>query len=187
MELPADLVRTLYNALVLVHNFDHPARDSVVEIYRIRPPTWPLYEVIVGIDTTHEWTRAWREGVALTGNRAVDDLVEAYELEIKRVGFFGDWVTLRAGRALNTVALSARLKEITGVRYAEPNGVGGDPPDIRARDLGTEWELTYRLGYGDCPSGCIQEHFWIFSVSTSGRVSFSGSSGDPAPPPGRTW
>ena len=40
-------------------------------------------------------------------------------------------------------------------------------------------ELT--IGWGDCPSGCINEHEWIYDVSPTGEVALLEETGDPVP------
>jgi hypothetical protein len=52
------------------------------------------------------------------------------------------------------------------------------------------WEVTqtsegYRVlvhaGWGDCPSGCIENHEWVYAVSSAGEVELLEESGDPVP------
>lgn len=40
-------------------------------------------------------------------------------------------------------------------------------------------ELT--IGWGDCPSGCIERHVWTFDVDATGGVKLVGETGDPVP------
>jgi len=44
---------------------------------------------------------------------------------------------------------------------------------------GGGYHVTITIGWGDCPSGCIDEHVWDFEVSADGQVTFLGESGDP--------
>ena len=32
------------------------------------------------------------------------------------------------------------------------------------------WTVVVQIGWGDCPSGCIDKHTWTYAVSTSGEV-----------------
>jgi hypothetical protein len=52
------------------------------------------------------------------------------------------------------------------------------------------WEVTqssdgYRVlvhaGWGDCPSGCIENHEWVYNVSPTGEVTLLEESGDDIP------
>ncbi len=45
--------------------------------------------------------------------------------------------------------------------YADPNYMTGDGNDILSDQVGL---YLFRKGWGDCPAGCISEHFWLFSV-----------------------
>jgi hypothetical protein len=44
---------------------------------------------------------------------------------------------------------------------------------------GGGYHVTITIGWGDCPSGCINEHVWDFEVSADGEVTLLGESGDP--------
>ncbi len=57
---------------------------------------------------------------------------------------------------------------IPGVRYAEPNASIGDGTDIRASASNDEWHVEFRLAWGDCPSGCMEERWLHFAVTSAG-------------------
>ncbi len=46
------------------------------------------------------------------------------------------------------------------------------------------WEVVIRIGWGDCPAGCISEHTWTYAVSPSGEVTLDEESGAPLPTDG---
>jgi hypothetical protein len=43
------------------------------------------------------------------------------------------------------------------------------------------WQVEVRIGWGDCPAGCINEHRWIYAVSRTGDVELVDEVGDPLP------
>jgi hypothetical protein len=43
------------------------------------------------------------------------------------------------------------------------------------------WQVEIRMGWGDCPAGCINEHRWTYAVSSTGDVDLVEESGDPLP------
>ena len=50
--------------------------------------------------------------------------------------------------------------------------------------------VTVRVGWGDCPAGCINQHRWTFSVAPDGTVTVLSETGDPVPDdawPGRPF
>jgi hypothetical protein len=186
VEPPTQLVTSLFNALERVHAFAHPARDTVVDVYRIHSFPHPqTRQLMVRVDPAHEWTRGWSAGNALTGNPTVDSLVVRYDLTLRNYFLWtiGDVALLRAGRPLNATALAARFAPIAGVIWAEPDGAVGDGADIRVSRSSDGWRLDYSVGYGDCPSGCINRRTWSFGVSAAGTVRYLGASGSPPPPP----
>lgn len=184
VELPADLVQTLYNALIQVYRAtDLPARNLVVDTYNIHTLPRPhTRELLVTVDPTQPWTRAWRDGKQLTGNAEIDALMKRFDLKLAKYFSSLNIASVQAGRPLNTPALAKLLTNIKGVRSAEASG-STDGSDIRAEFKGSYWQLDYILGFGDCPSGCTGRTTWRFNVYPNRSVKFAGRSGDAPPPP----
>lgn len=44
-----------------------------------------------------------------------------------------------------------------------------------------EWVLTVSVGWGDCPSGCINHHEWSWLVAPDGSLTFQGQNGPALP------
>ena len=172
VELPEDLVESLYAALVRARA--SAAGDSVAGIHTF--PFRSTHEVIVGAVPGAGWTAGWREGRALTGYEPVDALVRRYELSLDAFHDFpwGDTAVLRSETPLNTVALGRRFGAAPEVRYGEPNGYLGDGNDIRAERLDGAWRLAFSVGWGDCPAGCIYRRTWTFVVGDGGEVEYLG-------------
>ncbi len=183
VELPAELVQTFYEALILVHNaVDLPARDAVVEAYAIHTFLHPeLYSLVLSADTTRAWVKALRRGETVTGEPQVDKLLHQYELSLRRQSFVLDFFILQTKQPLNLPALARKFSEIAGVYSAYPDSwIGGDR-DIHANLESRAIGLRYEYGWGDCPSGCIDRHYWQFFVHEDGRVEFAGEEGSPLP------
>ena len=51
--------------------------------------------------------------------------------------------------------------------------------EVIATDDG--WRVEIRMGWGDCPAGCITEHRWTYAVSSAGAVTLVEESDDPLP------
>jgi hypothetical protein len=43
------------------------------------------------------------------------------------------------------------------------------------------WRVLIRIGWGDCPAGCINEHRWTYAVGRDAKVELVSDSGDPLP------
>ena len=46
---------------------------------------------------------------------------------------------------------------------------------------GDGWEVLIRIGWGDCPAGCIEEHRWTYAVTHDGGVRLISETGDVLP------
>ncbi len=46
---------------------------------------------------------------------------------------------------------------------------------------GDGWRVTVRIGWGDCPAGCISQHRWVYAVARDGKVELTREDGDPLP------
>ena len=44
------------------------------------------------------------------------------------------------------------------------------------------WRVVFRVGWGDCPAGCIDEHTWTYEVGVDGSVTFVTEAGSAVPP-----
>jgi hypothetical protein len=70
-------------------------------------------------------------------------------------------------------------------RFAD---IGPKDPDMigqaawyEVSDIDDGWQIRVRIGWGDCPSGCINQHSWIYEVNRSGDLSLASQDGDPLP------
>lgn len=43
------------------------------------------------------------------------------------------------------------------------------------------WQVLIRIGWGDCPAGCINEHRWTYAVGKDAKVELLSETGDPLP------
>lgn len=190
VEIPSALSETLFNSLIRIYNSTYlSARDTVVDMYPIHTfPTPALHEVILlGINNNCEWVKRLKAGELPVGNAKVDSLIHAYQLALRDTfGFPGgsQFIVLRSTLPLNIEALARRFQGIECIAGAEPNGTCCDGNDITAVPEGNSWLLTFRLGWGDCPSGCILSRYWDFRVFTTGQVEYLGSRGKAIPPGG---
>lgn len=46
----------------------------------------------------------------------------------------------------------------------------GQTMNISARQTDLGWNLMFWQGSGDCPAGCINDHYWYFTVYKNGKV-----------------
>ena len=60
-------------------------------------------------------------------------------------------------------------------------GLIGQGSWYEVRRIGPAYEVTVRIGWGDCPAGCISGHSWVYSVGPDRGVRLVRESGDELP------
>ncbi len=184
VEIPKGLIKLYYNGLLHIYNSTTiPARDSVVSLYKIHPSRNPeTHQLLAAVDGNAEWVENWENGVRLTGNPEIDRLMKKYNLQLESYYTNGALVCLSSPKAINIRAFCCLFEKINGVFYSHPNHFFGGGKEITASIKEECLELIISIGYGDCPSGCVYRHYWLFEVEYDGTVHYIKSYGDPAPP-----
>jgi hypothetical protein len=80
-------------------------------------------------------------------------------------------------------AVVAIKPEFEGIEAFDPDLIGGCCW-YTATAIDDGYEVVFRIGWGDCPAGCIEEHLWTYHVDADGSVELVAESGDPIPPDG---
>ncbi len=82
-------------------------------------------------------------------------------------------------------AEAARLALSQQARFA---GIGPLDPSLigqaawyKVVPSGDGWEVLIRIGWGDCPAGCINEHRWTYAIGRDGRAKLVHEDGDALP------
>jgi hypothetical protein len=71
---------------------------------------------------------------------------------------------------------------LTGIMPLNPDAIGQASWYEVAPASGVgAFVVTVRIGWGDCPAGCINEHRWVYAVAPDGTVSVVSETGDPVP------
>lgn len=158
------------------------ASDSVRSIRTMPRPE--ARSLILYVEDAAPWMPAWKQGILSTGLAPLDTLITEHSLSLDRIdqttwGYAS--VTLVAARARNITALAPRFEGLDHIRASWPNGISGDGADITAARDADGVTLHYHIGWGDCESGCIFKHAWVFRVANSGMVTLLEITGPDLP------
>lgn len=74
----------------------------------------------------------------------------------------------------------AEQERFRGIGPFDPNLIG-QAAWYRVAPAGDGWEVRIRIGWGDCPAGCINEHVWLYGVTRDGSVRLISEDGDALP------
>jgi len=77
------------------------------------------------------------------------------------------------------VASDVRFK---GIGRKDPNLIGGCCFYEASANGDGSFGVTIEIGWGDCPSGCINRHHWVYQVAADGTITLQREDGPPAPP-----
>lgn len=181
VEINEDVIEEMYRGLICIYNLkNYRPINLITEHYKIHARENPsLTRLILVVDTTKEWTNAWRNGQRLTGKQEIDQLILTYDLQLGERWFFGNYHTLISPRPLNLLALKNLFKKIDGVIDAAPDGLIGDGNDIIFNYARSNRVYTFILGWGDCLAGCMFSHYWDVAVTFDEKVRFIKEYGDP--------
>jgi hypothetical protein len=90
-----------------------------------------------------------------------------------------------ASGGVTTAAQAAQLALAQQGRFA---GIGPFDQDLigqaswyQVTSAEDGWQVLIRIGWGDCPAGCINEHRWTYGVGKDGKVELVSETGDPLP------
>jgi hypothetical protein len=88
-------------------------------------------------------------------------------------------VTTAEQAVARVIATEPRL---VGITAHDPDAIGkGSWYQVAPASGVGAFVVTVRLGWGDCESGCIDEHRWNYTVRPDGSVTVVSEEGDPVP------
>jgi hypothetical protein len=91
----------------------------------------------------------------------------------------GGPVLTEADAVARVVAVEPRF---SGVTARDPDLIGqGAWYEVTPASGVGAYLVTIRIGWGDCPAGCIDEHRWTYAVTPDGSVTLQSESGSPVP------
>lgn len=79
-------------------------------------------------------------------------------------------------------AVVRREPRLTGIRPFDPDVIGQSAGyEVVAAPGSGGFIVSVRVGWGDCPAGCISEHTWVYAVQSDGVVTLQSEGGDVVP------
>ncbi len=183
---------SIWEALSAVFHSESEGRDAVFDQHCIHHSSWgspdPLTvsnRMNIKIDTSVTWYQNWIDENIVTNDPFIDTLIQKYEFEISStLPILPEWFTVRTDQYINLDALADSLETHNSILSAERRtNVGGRGRIVYESQFGNQY-LEFWLGWGDCPSGCINWHTWLFTIGDNCEVDFTGSTGSsdiPAP------
>ncbi|HYM19509.1 MAG TPA: T9SS type A sorting domain-containing protein [Candidatus Kapabacteria bacterium] len=186
-EIRQSLQDTFLRALVAVHNSGLKAANAIFGKVYIYDPIEeiegtiyihdnmgrPVREFNVDLDTSIRWERNLYFHKFPTGNDSMDSLIQAYGITCDTSTALYHPTILKTGEFYNVVVIVKLWNDIT---HSDPEAKEmidwEDGNHITQSISDSSMTLTFEYAWGDCPSGCIWHHDWIFKVFNDCSVQF---------------
>jgi hypothetical protein len=104
-----------------------------------------------------------------TGVATLDDAFTRYHA-VSVAAVFSDFYVVTFGEPLKMNLLVKQLSGAANVSDVEVNGLVGDGNNVTAERGANAWVITFDVGSGDCPAGCISHVKTHVTVGDDGSV-----------------
>lgn len=167
IRIPHALKDTIARAMAAVYNANQPVTDSLFNHFQIQTfPKPTINQIRLGIDSSVFKALSFNEGDSTIGIQDIDNKLKRYQFYITAINNASTHptVTLKTNNYLNLIPLTEKLGRHPATRNVAPLGWEGDGDDIQYESHPNYQQLNFKLKWGDCPAGCINERVYQFKI-----------------------
>lgn len=169
-------IEKILKIIQAVYNSDSPARDSVFNKYEIHARyCYSFNSVSLRVKPNEPGVVKLAKDEIPTGEESLDEVLNRYSLDsVKTAYSYPDfpWLTIFTSEEYNMIPISKELEKIPSIEIAEfSRGCIGDGSNISLIRNKSSAIITFSIGHGDCPAGCIYHKYWEFIVK-NGEAKF---------------
>lgn len=186
IDIPQPYIDSVGRAMAAVFNLnDQLEADSVMRRHCIHQDNYLTELHLSGarngvtlqvkVDSFKAWTAGWRNLNAVTGYTTLDALMAHYGFQVNSYSYIGGSIldntaNIHTAQVINAKAFADSLRKLDGILdvWFSPNA--GDGNYIRYSYENDAAHLMFRLGWGDCPSGCTADKRWYYKIDDQCRV-----------------
>lgn len=166
--LDEDRILSHYSDLIFIYNNSFKLSNSFFEYASSlhSHASTTLFQITTGVDKNKSWASNWKNGGKYTGITDIDMLIDTYQLETF-LSFESDsiyWYEIKSVVPINYFALIHKFKMTSEFIYVDPSILIGSGSGISIRVENEYKYYHYYYGWGDCPSGCLNYHYWIVEL-----------------------
>ena len=159
-----------------VYNSKSPARNIVFEVYQIHGYyCYGFNSVYLKVNTELPEIQNLAANVFPTDELALDNILNSYSFDSVRTSYgYPDfpWLAVYTKEEYNMIPVLKEFEEIESIIIADfSRGCIGDGNNITLKRDNESALITFSIGRGDCPAGCIYRKYWEFKVS-NGKARF---------------
>lgn len=168
-EFDQDEVNAVFDLIKAVYELDVPERDTVFSVYGIHTRYCNMTNALgLNVQTDAPEIQSLAAGVIPTGNSDLDSILATYAFDsVYALYSYPEfpWISLYTSESYNMIPVAEELATVNSILQTDLYlGCVGDGNTIameRNEDFAT---LTFSIGWGDCPAGCIHHRYWEFRV-----------------------
>jgi len=179
---PDTLINKYLKLLSSVYGLKTNATDSIFTYNKIHVfPNISYNSLWMKIDTNYSWIKTYLKDSLISGNNTFDSITSLYNFKLDAYWNFTSFkaIIIKTELILNIPALVPIFQQIDGlsdiIGYCFCEGDGNNIETVYNNDTAN---ISFSVGWGDCPAGCMNRHYWEFSVKEC-KAEFKGSYGDP--------
>ncbi|PSK94925.1 T9SS type A sorting domain-containing protein [Taibaiella chishuiensis] len=124
----------------------------------------------VKVDPSKTWTDGWKSLNAVTGYATLDELMAHCGFQVTGFNNTSGTANIKTAEIINGKAFADSLLKLDGILEVSFIPAVGDGNYIRYTYNNGAAHLVFRLGWGDCPSGCTGNKLWYYTVDGQCRV-----------------
>ncbi len=162
-----------------VYELNSPESDTVFHYYKIHGYyCFSFNSVSLKVQTEIPEIQNLADGIIPTGDSQLDAVLVKYKIDSVKTfhssypGF--PWLTVYTGEEYNMIPAERDFEQLPQIMIAElNNSCIGDGNTIELTRNDDSAIITFSIGSGDCPAGCIYHRYWEFRVE-NGQARFMG-------------
>lgn len=172
-------VNKILKLIQAVYDSNSPQRDTIFNLYEIHGYyCYSFNSLGLKVKTELPEIKNLSDGIIPTGNDNLDIILSKYNFESVKTSYSYPgfpWLTIYTTNEYNMIPLEKEFSELSSILLAEFNkGCIGDGNNISLIRSPSSATITFSIGSGDCPSGCIYHKYWEFNVQ-NGKAEFKKS------------
>ncbi|NLP57576.1 hypothetical protein [Lutibacter sp. B1] len=163
-------INKILKIIQAVYDSDSTERDIVFDFYQIHGYyCYSFNSISLKVETNKPEIENLSKGIIPTGKAKLDNLLTSYDFDSVRTSYsYPDfpWLTIYTKDEYNMIPIEREFEAIESVLIAEfSKGCVGDGNNISLTRSNSSATITFSIGSGDCPAGCIYHKYWEFKVS----------------------
>ena len=169
-------VDKILKLLQAVYDSNSPERDTVFDVHQIHGYyCFSLSSMGLKVNTELPEIKNLSDGIIPTGNTDLDNMLATYNFDSVKTAYSYPnfpWLTVYTKHEYNMIPVEKGFSDLSPILIAEFNKYCiGDGNNISLTRSPFSATITFSIGKGDCPAGCIYHKYWEFNVQ-DGKAEF---------------